>query len=53
MSAAEKQERVKETARRQVEIWKSLAGRWISDLTPEEEIRQINSASTSGRDVKF
>jgi plasmid stability protein len=36
---------------RQVQVWRSLAGRWDSDLDTAEEIAGIYAARTPGRDV--
>jgi DNA phosphorothioation-dependent restriction protein DptG len=44
---------IRAAAQRQVEAWQKIAGRWKSALTPEEEIHQIYSARTTGRDVKL
>ncbi|MFT3912649.1 MAG: hypothetical protein QM704_00775 [Anaeromyxobacteraceae bacterium] len=35
----------------QVEAWRRLAGRWKSDLSPEQEIAAIRKARTRGRKV--
>jgi hypothetical protein len=37
----------------QIEAWRKLAGKWQSDLSPEEEGRQIMDARTGGREVDF
>lgn len=41
------------TARAQVEAWERLAGRWESDRSVGEEIRDILSARAAGRDVEL
>jgi len=43
---------VRVDARRQVEAWRKLAGRWRSDLTAQEEIRSIRKARTPARKPK-
>ncbi len=37
----------------QLETWRKLAGKWQSDLSPEEEGRQIMDARSGGREVDF
>ena len=51
--ASEEANDVKERAERQLDAWRTLAGRWRSDETAEEEIRRIYSARTRGRDVNL
>jgi plasmid stability protein len=38
-------------ARAQAEAWTRLAGRWESDQSVEDEIREILASRTAGRDV--
>jgi len=53
-SKADKQEeRLKLNAERQADAWSRLAGRWISNLSVEEEIEQIFSARTQGREIRL
>ena len=40
-------------AQAQIEAWRKLAGKWQSDLSPEEEGRQLMDARTGGREVDF
>ncbi len=51
--ADEKNVRLREDKQRQVEAWRQIAGRWKSSQTAEEEIREIYSARTPGRDVNL
>ena len=39
------------TAQAQVAAWRKLAGRWKSDVDPENEARQIVARRTGGRKV--
>lgn len=41
------------TARAQAEAWDRLAGRWQSDQSADEEIRDILAARTSGRAIEL
>lgn len=41
----------KEVADRQAEAWTRLAGRWDSDQRVEDEIADIYSARSEGRDI--
>ena len=49
--AAEAARQTKEAWQRQVEAWQRVAGRWRSQQTAAEEIQQIYTARTRGRDV--
>lgn len=40
-------------AERQIRAWSSLAGRWDSDLSAEEEIESILRRRTRGREVEL
>lgn len=37
----------------QLKAWASIAGKWKSDFTVEEEVRQLYRARTRGRKVKL
>ncbi len=37
----------------QIEIWKSIVGKWEDDRSAEEIIRDIYSHRTAGRDIKL
>lgn len=41
----------REQAMRQLEAWRALAGKWVSDQTVEEEVASILGARTVGRDI--
>lgn len=43
----------RQDAQAQIEAWRKLAGKWQSDLSPEDEGRQIMDARTGGREVDF
>jgi hypothetical protein len=43
----------KEVADRQAEAWGRLAGRWDSDPRVEEEVTDIYSARSEGRDISL
>jgi hypothetical protein len=43
----------RQDAQAQIEAWRKLAGQWQSDLSPEEEGRQLMDARTRGREVDF
>lgn len=49
--AAEISNQPKEALQRQVEAWHRIAGRWRSQQTVADEIQQIYSTRTRGRDV--
>ncbi len=51
--AAEKSDQLTESAERQMEAWRRICGRWQSHQTAAEEIREIYSARTRGRDVRL
>jgi hypothetical protein len=40
-------------AEHQTDAWKAISGKWKSDLTVEEEIKQLYQARTRGRKVKL
>jgi plasmid stability protein len=40
-------------AEAQADAWKAVSGKWRSDLTVQEEIRQLYRARTPGRKVKL
>jgi hypothetical protein len=46
------QDHARTDARKQVEAWRRLAGRWKSDMTAEEEIRSIRKARSPSRKPK-
>jgi plasmid stability protein len=37
----------------QVAAWRRLAGRWESDLSVEDEVREVYRSRTQGRDVEL
>ena len=43
--------RRREIARAQADAWKRLAGRWRSDVSPQEEVEAIYAARSRGRPV--
>lgn len=40
-------------AEHQAAAWTTISGKWKSDLTVQEEIKQLYQARTRGREVKF
>jgi len=40
-------------AQRQADAWSRLAGRWESDRTAAQEIKELRAARTTGRSVKL
>lgn len=40
-------------AHRQSESWKAISGKWKSDLTVQEEVRQLYRTRTRGRKVEL
>ena len=44
---------LQELSRRQAAAWRSLSGRWESDLSPEDEGTAIVNARTAGRPVEL
>jgi plasmid stability protein len=53
MKRTEGSERLQEHFVRQVEAWRRLSGRWRSSQSAAEEIEEICSARTGGRDVEL
>jgi plasmid stability protein len=49
--ALKQEDRRKRNAERQADAWSRLAGRWISNLSVQEEIESILSARTQGREI--
>jgi hypothetical protein len=42
-----------EQSKRQVTLWRRLAGQWASDLSAEEEIASIYASRSPGREVDW
>lgn len=42
---------LREDAAIQVDAWEKIAGRWISDVSPAEEIDSLYAARSDGRDI--